>query len=249
MLAGGSTASGSDFVLRDWRATDADSLVRAWVDIDIARWNAVPADPSLARAQQWIAGVEARRLQGTAVDVVIESDPAVGVVGEIGLSSFNAKHKGALLGYWLLPEARGDGLAGAAVGTFVQWVWSNLDLDVLVARCDPDNVASHSVATAAGLMPAGHDPQQRLLFRVVRPTRAREGVSLLGFESDREGSPVRLQRTGGTPVWANENAEARHPMAGILFPEPRSWTQTKSDEPSAAWLTRFSNEMAVWPTW
>jgi RimJ/RimL family protein N-acetyltransferase len=161
----GQDGQGSRFELRDWQPSDAPRLAAAWAEPSIAEWNAVPPDPSIAFAEHWIAGVEQRWRERRSIDKVIVQDNEL--VGEVGLSSFNDRHRGALIGYWLFPDARGRGLAGAAVRVLVDWAWTDLGLNVIAARCHRSNIASHQVARTAGFTLAAEETEV-LVFRAVR---------------------------------------------------------------------------------
>jgi RimJ/RimL family protein N-acetyltransferase len=137
-------------VLRPWEFTDAQILVQGWLDPDVAAWNSVPSAPTLATATSWIAGVQDRAAITQSIDWVIESYATHGVVGEVGLSGFSDAHRGALIGYWLLPEGRGQGLATAAVTAVTGWAHQALSLATIVARCNTSNTASQQVAARAG---------------------------------------------------------------------------------------------------
>lgn len=140
-------------LLRPWRASDATQLVEAWNDPDIAQWNQVPSVPSTGTAERWIAGWQTRSDRGVAVDMVIVADAHSPVLGEVGLSDFAdipGGGRGALVGYWLLPPARGHGLAAAAVGACLSWARTEMGLSVIAARCHQDNRASQAVAARAG---------------------------------------------------------------------------------------------------
>jgi ribosomal-protein-alanine N-acetyltransferase len=150
--------------LRSWTNDDAPILVQAWADADIARWNAVPPEPTLETATRWISGVQERLEKRLSVDMVVDAC-ALGVVGEVGLSGFSDAHQGALIGYWLLPEGRGQGLAGAAVLAFTAWAHEAFGLDVIVARCDESNLASQAVARRAGFQNEGRDSSGNQLWR------------------------------------------------------------------------------------
>ena len=141
--------------LRPWLATDSPQLVAAWRDPEIVRWNPVPAEPTAATAEQWIAGWQQRYERGLAVDLAITEEPQSRVVGEVGLSSFAdipGGGRGALVGYWLLAEARGKGVAARAVAACVAWSRAELGLTVIGARCHADNSASQVVAARAGFV-------------------------------------------------------------------------------------------------
>jgi RimJ/RimL family protein N-acetyltransferase len=110
----------------------------------------VPADRSPDAARRWIAGESQRRLRGLALDLVIGPYDGDIVWGEVGLSRFDAAMRRAEIGWWLAPEARGRGVAAAAVDLVVTWALAEpLGLRQVWARIDPDNAASSGVAAAA----------------------------------------------------------------------------------------------------
>lgn len=150
--------------LRQWRVDDAPVLVRAWHEPDIARWNPVPPEPTIETATRWITGVDERRTRRLAADFAVETEGR-GVVGEVGLSGFAPARRGALIGYWLLADARGHGLAANAVHAVTTWAHEALDLAVIVARCDAANVASQAVAERAGFALEATDGTGSRLWR------------------------------------------------------------------------------------
>lgn len=150
--------------LRSWTNADAPVLVQAWADTDIARWNAVPPEPTLETATRWISGVQERLEKRLSVDMVVDAD-ALGVVGEVGLSGFSDAHQGAVIGYWLLPAGRGQGFAAAAVVAFTAWAHESFGLDVIVARCHESNLASQAVARRAGFQNEARDSSGNQLWR------------------------------------------------------------------------------------
>jgi ribosomal-protein-alanine N-acetyltransferase len=136
-------------VLRPWAAADAPSLAAAWADPDIARWTAVPSDRSVEAAAAWIAGWQERRRRGLALDLVVASaaDPGP-VLGEVG-ASFLTRPPEA--GWWIVPAARGQGIATRAVRLFTERLLASGAATELVAEIDPANAASLAVARAANL--------------------------------------------------------------------------------------------------
>jgi len=147
--------------LRAWEATptDADALLAAWSDPDIARWTAVPEECSLDAASRWMAGEAARREMEVALDLAMTEAGAPGVViGEIGLARVRTRPRMAEVGYWLLAPWRGTGRAAVALVLFTDWVLRDLPIDRLFARTRPDNPRSGAVAEQAGYLPAGALP-------------------------------------------------------------------------------------------
>jgi RimJ/RimL family protein N-acetyltransferase len=144
--------------LRPWGAHpgDAAALAEAWTDPEVARWTKVPEQHDQAAAARWIAGEEARRKAGQAIDLVIAeaSDPSV-IHGEVGLALVEQYRGWAELGYWLGPESRGEGRAAAATRLFVDWALRELPLKRIFVRVDPANPRSAAVAERAGLRHVG----------------------------------------------------------------------------------------------
>jgi RimJ/RimL family protein N-acetyltransferase len=111
----------------------------------------VPSDPSPAGARRWIAGEQERRRRGLALDLVVSPMEGDLVWGEVGLRGFDPAVRRAEVGWWLTPEARGRGVAAAAVDLVAAWaLGAPLGLRQVWARIDPANQSSARVAEAAG---------------------------------------------------------------------------------------------------
>ncbi len=146
-------AERSGFTLRPWLTEDAPALVAAWHDPDVARFTAVPDDPSPAVAQRWIAGWERRRDQRLALDLVIGRPGADGpdsVLGEVGLGPFSKRLATAHVGYWVRSDARGCGIATAALGRLLEHAVDQLRIPGFIARVEPGNPASEVVLDRNG---------------------------------------------------------------------------------------------------
>ena len=141
--------------MRPWRKADADALVAAWADPDIAHWTAVPEDRSVEAAVRWIGGWDERRRRGLALDLVVTpAGDETAVLGEVGASFLTTP---PAVGWWVLPEARGRGVASRAVRLFVTVIMAGGRVNELVAEVDPANPASRAVARHAGFRPTS-DP-------------------------------------------------------------------------------------------
>jgi RimJ/RimL family protein N-acetyltransferase len=171
-------------VLRPWRLApgeggDAAALAAAWADPDVTAHTAVPAETGPLAARRWVQGEGLRRRRGLALDLVVapEADEAA-VLGEVGLAHFDADRR-AEVGFWLAPEARGRGIATAAVRLVTAWA-----------------LASAGPATARGL------GLRQVWARTTPGDRRAAGV--LGRAGYR-----RRGDAGGTTVWAVEAAMLR----------------------------------------
>lgn len=134
--------------LRPWRVTDADALVRAWHDPEVARWTGVPQHPVLAEARRWITGDADRRARGLSLDLVIDVDGEV--AGEVGLVAIDPVARSAEIGWWVSPAHRGRHVAATAAALVAAWAVEELCIDDVLARCARANPASGGVARAAG---------------------------------------------------------------------------------------------------
>lgn len=133
-------------VFRPWSVADALALVDAWTDVEIARWNPVPPQPSLALAEQWIRSTSTQNEASVGIDVVAVRGGAV--VGEVGLQIDPAQSIGEI-GFWVANGHRGSG-TGRSLLAFAEKLASELELRGLVALVDPQNVAATALLTAAG---------------------------------------------------------------------------------------------------
>jgi RimJ/RimL family protein N-acetyltransferase len=57
-----------------------------------------------------------------------------------------------LVGYWVDPRVRGQGVATEAVRTLCRWAFAALDLELVEWRAEVGNVASRRVAEKAGFL-------------------------------------------------------------------------------------------------
>ncbi len=133
--------------LRPWSADEAPALVAAWGDPEVARWTSVPANCDEAAARRWIEGDEARRARRVSLDLVI--DVGGEVVGEVGLSAFDAPAARAEIGWWIGADHRRRRYAVRAVRLMADWAVGTDLVAALVARCHPDNPGASAVAEAA----------------------------------------------------------------------------------------------------
>src|SRR5207247_2412775 len=86
--------------------------------------------------------------RGEAYNFAIVDAADRALAGSIALRvlRFNAGH----IGYWVTREARGRGVATAALRALCRWAVDALDMKRLELLTDPENVASQRVAEKAG---------------------------------------------------------------------------------------------------
>ncbi|MET3985326.1 GNAT family N-acetyltransferase [Streptomyces sp. PvR034] len=139
--------------LRPWRSDDAPALVAAGLDPSIRLWNMLRTwTPDEARGR--IEGMGRRwQAESGALWAIARSDGAV--VGLAGWNDIDLAAGTAEILYWVLPEARGGGLAVTAARRVCRWALEELGLHRLQLLHSVANPASCRVADRAGFTPEG----------------------------------------------------------------------------------------------
>ncbi|WP_421743239.1 GNAT family N-acetyltransferase [Cellulomonas sp.] len=132
--------------LRPWRAQDVDAVVAAYADPGIRRWHDRSMDHPEAAA--WVASWADRWRAETGAGWAIATTDAV--LGQISLRSFDHGDGRSDISYWVLPAARGRGIATTALATLSTWAFGALGLHRIEVDHSVDNPASCLVATRAG---------------------------------------------------------------------------------------------------
>ncbi len=109
-------------------------------------------------ALDWIRNV----LEPAAVPLVIESESGA-IVGSTGLNSIDEDNRRANLGYWLRPEATGNGYASAATGLAAAYGIRELGFQRIEIMMSVENEPSRRVAERSGAIYEGIQ-QRRLRY-------------------------------------------------------------------------------------
>jgi ribosomal-protein-alanine N-acetyltransferase len=145
------SVTGLDIELREWCADDASAVLRAFQAPDMvsqASWPIV----SLKDAAGWIAGWAGA---GHAFAVTLSGQ----VVGNVAVTGIDGNGNG-WVSYWTVPEARGRGVAAAAMVELTRWAFRERGLYRLELGHRTNNPASCRVATKAGFRPEGIERQK-----------------------------------------------------------------------------------------
>ena len=143
--------------VRAWRPDDLWARVAAWRDPSLMRFmlQPAPAEPSVEAAAAWLDVRERRRRQGVALFLVVAAVADDRACGSVWLWNVDAANRRGEVGYWLLREARGLGLATRAVRLVCAYAFARLGLERLELFTLPGNVASERVAERAGFRREG----------------------------------------------------------------------------------------------
>nr|WP_238356339.1 GNAT family N-acetyltransferase [Kribbella italica] len=133
--------------MRPWREGDVAAVREAFSDVELHRWHVLRIDDD-AEALAWIEQWPERWAAEEAASWAIVVDGQA--LGQIGLRGINLYEAKAHLSYWVLPAARGRGLAGQAVRTLTGWCFDTLRLHRLSIEHSVRNENSCRVATKAG---------------------------------------------------------------------------------------------------
>ncbi|MER5444616.1 GNAT family N-acetyltransferase [Streptomyces sp. NPDC002766] len=132
--------------LRPWDArseTDVANWLRGLTDPDFRRWN-TPLRPvtDLESAHESLSAKTLSAVEGTGVSYCVTDAGSGTVLGHIGLNLINHALSNARVGYWVLPEARGRGVATRALAVASRWALTELGLH----RLELDHAVGHEAS-------------------------------------------------------------------------------------------------------
>jgi RimJ/RimL family protein N-acetyltransferase len=138
-------------LLRPWLEDDAPVLARAYADPDIRRWHVRSMDE--AEAREWVRERHAMwRIESGGDWAVLDGRVPV---GRVAVRKLDLAEGSGEVGYWVLPEERGRGLAALALGALCGWLFDLGGLRRLELDHSTANPASCRVAVKAGFAPEG----------------------------------------------------------------------------------------------
>jgi ribosomal-protein-alanine N-acetyltransferase len=173
-------------VLRPFRMSDLDLVLEAADDPDIVAVSSLPQEHSEVAGRDFIERQHRRAELGDGYSFVLcpATEPQQGV-GSIGLWLSEIDSGRASIGYWLLPAARGHGLAAWALRAVVSFAFGELAIPRLHLFVEPWNTASVRTAEKAGFR---REALLRGWERIDGEQRDVESFALLRREWDRAGA-------------------------------------------------------------
>jgi len=142
--------SGKRVTLRPWREQDLPMLAAAFAIEDVAASMRPPIPTGIGGARQWVDARRAMpaRRRGTSY-AVAAADPRT-AIGSVELRARGRDRHTMEIGYWLVPDARGRGVAREAVGLAVSWAFERTDAGSIIAVIDIGNAPSQRLAVSLG---------------------------------------------------------------------------------------------------
>jgi ribosomal-protein-alanine N-acetyltransferase len=141
-------------LLRPWSMDDLACVRAAGRDPQLREGTSVPEEDSDTASEAFIVRQWGRAESGQGRSMVIVELARSQAVGQVWLGS-GARGGVVDLGYWLIPSARGRGLASRAVALATQWALTTGGAARVEAWVVPENAASHRLLERAGFTREG----------------------------------------------------------------------------------------------
>jgi RimJ/RimL family protein N-acetyltransferase len=128
----------------------ADGMRVLAADPDVERFTRVPAGADDAFVTAWIGRYETGWEDGSRAGFAILDAGDGSLLGFAAVVSLDLDTLEAELGYMVVPEARGRGIAARSLDLMTRWCLDTLALERLELRIDPANSGSAKVAERCG---------------------------------------------------------------------------------------------------
>ncbi|MEV0845269.1 GNAT family N-acetyltransferase [Streptomyces sp. NPDC049954] len=154
-----SEIAGAGLLLRPHRtgsAQDARTVLRGLTDPEFLRWNIMDRPMTTQEdVLDYFARVARQRAEGRGAAYAV-TDAATGVLlGQISLRAIVPALREARVGYWVLPEARGRGVARRALALLSRWAFQEAGLHRVELGHADGHLASCRVAERCGYRAEG----------------------------------------------------------------------------------------------
>src|SRR5215469_11622174 len=137
--------------------SDVSALYAAFSDSTVQRFSWPQVRPySEADAWEYLVEQEEGQARGTGLQLAaVTPDGRDLLLGCVSLYAIDRDQSRAAVGYWLVPHARGRGIATRSVQLLAGWAFTTLGLARLELTCAPENQASQRVAERCGFVREG----------------------------------------------------------------------------------------------
>ncbi|MEU6253158.1 GNAT family N-acetyltransferase [Streptomyces sp. NPDC047043] len=110
-------------------AVDAETWLRGVTDPEFRRWNTpLTLISDLDEAAEFLRERAREAVDGTIAAYRITDESSGTTLGHISVNTISHVFRTARVGYWVLPEARGRGVATRALGLAAHWALTDLGL-------------------------------------------------------------------------------------------------------------------------
>jgi RimJ/RimL family protein N-acetyltransferase len=139
-------------LLRPFSDDDVSELVAALADPEVSHWTTIPFPYTEKDARGWIERAAELWREGDGTPFAVTDRETGRLVGGIGMS---VRDGVGTFGYWIREDARGRGIAPAALRLLCRWAVDDLGLERLQLMTLPGNVSSERVAEKGGFRREG----------------------------------------------------------------------------------------------
>lgn len=145
-------------ILRPFQDSDLEPFAAYRSDPEVARYQGWDAPYSLDQAAEFIA--EMKRAQPATgsewYQFAIEHRPGACLIGDCAFHLLAGDPRQAEIGFTLARPYQRQGYAAQAVMRLLDYLFRDLNLHRVVARCDADNLASARLLARVGMRREGH---------------------------------------------------------------------------------------------
>lgn len=138
--------SGSGLRLRVWdpeSEADLEAWLRGRTDPEFRRWNTpLILEKGLADARESLASHVRNAADGTGMPFCVTDEATGAILGQVGIGVISRPLRTGRVGYWVLPEARGRGVATRALLLAMDWAFGELGLH----RMELDHALGHDAS-------------------------------------------------------------------------------------------------------
>jgi RimJ/RimL family protein N-acetyltransferase len=147
----GIALEGNGIAMRAFTLDDLPRLLEILRDPDVVRFSHLPRRWRTEEgAREYLRSLPRLASAGRRIDLAIEALRPGWMVGRAALRAISWRRRCAEVATWVAPEARGNGIASAAMRILSDWAF--LELRLLRVQADPDreNLASQRMLERAG---------------------------------------------------------------------------------------------------
>ncbi|MGP2442524.1 GNAT family N-acetyltransferase [Streptomyces sp. JW3] len=135
---------------------DAETWLRGLLDPDFRRWNTpLTLVTDLAGVREALRGRARHEADGGSVSFRVTDEATGATLGHVGVNEINRPLRTARVGYWVLPEARGRGVATRALLLATEYAFTALRLHRMELGHGIGHGASCRVAERCGFRAEG----------------------------------------------------------------------------------------------
>jgi [ribosomal protein S5]-alanine N-acetyltransferase len=146
---------GRSVQLRQPRGADADALYRLFSQPEVTRYWSRPPMRTRAEAEGLLLEMEEAFAARSMLHWLVTTRSDDAAIGSCTLFHFDPRKRCAAIGYALVPECWGRGLASEAVALVLSWSFDRLGLQRIEADVDPRNARSRQLLDRLGFRSEG----------------------------------------------------------------------------------------------